>query len=96
MDKKIKEKDMKVSELAVLMRDAFQSNQNYTDKKFNAIDGKFISLTGEMNTNFAEVKKQIDKININAVDVVRTEEFDKLEDRVTDVEEVLKLKLKKA
>ena len=110
MKKEIKEKDMKVGELAVLMRDAFQSSQDYMDKKFNSIDEKFDSidkkfdsidkkfdsLAGQMNKNFSEVKKQIDNINRNNVDVVHQEDFDKLEQRVVDVEEVLHLKIKKA
>ena len=63
------------------------------DQKFAVMDQKFEKITKEMNQNFSEVKQQINTININAVDVVRKEDFDKLENRVVDVEEVLKLKL---
>lgn len=71
------------------MKDAFQSNQEYMDKRFDM-------LTVEMRDGFRKVNTEINKINLNAVDVVRKEEFDKLETRVEDAEEALDLKLKKA
>ncbi len=78
-----KRTDTKIDELAVLMHDAFQSNQDYMDKKFDQIDKKF-----------TEVKGAINNINLNIVDVVRLEDFNKLEERMIDVEEVLHLKVK--
>src|SRR2546425_1062205 len=72
VDKKIDEKiDEKIDGLAIMMKNAFQSNQEYMEKNFDAIEG-----------NFKEVKQQIDNISKNTVDVIHQEEFDKLEDRV--------------
>lgn len=72
-------------EMAVMVKNAFQSNQEYMDKNFAVV-----------NKNIKEVHTEIQKINLNAVDVVRKEDFDKLESRVVDVEEVVNLRLKKA
>lgn len=91
-----KEKDMKVRELADIMLKSFNTAQQHVNERFNTVDKKFEILTGEMNKNFKEVTNQINKISLNAVDVVRQKDFDDLKDRVTDVEEVLDLKLKKA
>ena len=73
-----------INELAVIMRDSFQSNQEYMDKKFDAIDKKFDHVTEKINN-----------ISLNIVDTVRKEDFDKLEDRVDVVEGSLDLKLKR-
>lgn len=59
MEKKIKEKDMKVGELAELMLKSFQTNQEYMDKKFGAIDEKFDAI-GE---DFRHVHYKLDKID---------------------------------
>ena len=89
MENKNNKKDMTVNELSVLMLKSFDLAQKHVNERFE-------NFSGEMNKNFGEVKKQIDTININTTDVIRQEEFDKLENRVVDVEDVLKLKLKKA
>ena len=86
VDKKV---DVKVSELAVLMRDAFQTNQDL-------FVGEIKLLKEDMNGKFKQVVDKIDNLSRNAVDVVRQEEFNKLDKRVTDVEGALNLKLKKA
>jgi hypothetical protein len=99
MEKDKKEKDMTIGELAIMMRDSFQGNQDYMDKKFDAIDRKFEQVDRnfkQINENFKEVYKKIDNISLNAVDTVKKEEFDKLETRVSDIEEVVELKLKEA
>ncbi len=54
MEKKNK-KVTTLNELVGIMLGAFDSNQKYMDKKFNAVDEKFETLTGEMNKNFKEV-----------------------------------------
>ena len=96
MKNNIKEKDMSVHELADLMLKSFDTAQKHINERFERVDKKFETLTTEMSQNFTEVKKQIEKININAVDVVRQEEFNELENRMVDVEEILKLKIKGA
>ncbi len=68
-----------------IMLDAFQSNQEYMDKNFDIV-----------NKNIKEIHKEVQKVNLNIVDVVHKEEFDKLDSRMVDVEEVVKLRLKKA
>ncbi len=98
MKKKIEEKDMTVKELVGIMLGAFETNQKYMDKKFDSIDKKFDSIDKKFNLvgeNFKEVKQKIDNISLNIVDVVRKEEFEKLETRVVDLEEVTQLSTKK-
>ncbi len=80
VDKKM---DEKIDKLALMIGEGF-----------NGVDKKFETLTGEMNNNFKKVNQQINNINLNTVDVVRLEDFNKLEGRVIDVEEVLHLKVK--
>lgn len=92
MEKKEKEKDMTVNELAIIMRDSFQSNQEYIDKKFDAVDKKF-EVVGK---RFDQVVEKINNISRNIVDVVHKEEFDKLETRVVDLEKVADLPVKKS
>ena len=102
----MQEKNKKITtidELAALINSSFQVNQDgmikrfeYIDKRFEHMDKRFDALTEEMRSGFKKVSSQIDKINLNAVDVVRKEEFEKLETRVTDVEEMVNLKLGKA
>lgn len=80
--KKVKNKKAKnLNDLVKVVLDSFQSNQKYMDGRFDKID-----------QNFNTVKKKIDNISLNIVDVVRKEDFDKLEQRVTDVEEAVDLK----
>lgn len=76
-----------INELAIIMRDAFQTNQEYMDKNFQQISENF----KQVDVNFQEIKEKIDNLSKNTVDVVHQEEFDKLETRVTDVEAVLDL-----
>ena len=83
---KNKEKDITVKELVGIMLGAFDSNQKYMDTKFDVIDKRFETITGVMNKNFKEVKEQINNINKNIVDVVRLEDFNKLEVRVEKIE----------
>lgn len=76
-------KDKKVTtinELVGIMLGAFESNQKYMDKNFNVV-----------NNNIKEIHREVQKINLNMVDVVRTEELDKLESRVVKLEKVLDL-----
>jgi len=84
----IREEDMSVRELSVLMLKSFDSAQQYVDKRFE-------SITHEVRSGFKKVETQINTINRNNVNVVRQEDFNKLENRVTDIEEVLELKIKK-
>ncbi len=84
MEKKNKKEVTTLNEVVGIMLDAFQSNQEYMDKNFKQI-----------NENFREVNKKIDNISLDIVDIVRKDDFEKLEDRVTIVEEVLDLKLRK-
>ncbi len=69
-------------DMAVMVHDAFQSTQDLLVEKFEKIDEKFEKI----DENFKEVKKKIDNISLNIVDVVRKEEFDKLESRVVVLE----------
>lgn len=93
VDKKI---DDKIDGLAVIMQDSFQTNQEYMDKRFTEVHEKMDTNFKQIKENFTEVKRQIDNLSRNIVDVVHQEQFDKLETRVVDVEEVLDLKLKRA
>ncbi len=66
---------------------------------FNDVQGTQDLLVGKIDKIGADITimhKEIKKINLNLVDAVRKEDFDKLADRVDVVEEVLELKLKKA
>ena len=54
-----KEKDMTVKELSKLMLGAFQSNQEYMDKKFTDIDKNFNSVSED----FRGVHYKLDKID---------------------------------
>lgn len=90
MTTKKKNNKITLGKLAMMIGKGF----NGMDKRFEKIDRRFESLEKEMKDDFGIVKKQIDQINLNLVDVVRQEEFNKLEQRVTDVEEVLDLKVK--
>ncbi|MEK7664257.1 MAG: hypothetical protein AAB340_02360 [Patescibacteria group bacterium] len=92
---KNKKKVTTIDGLARMINSSFQDNQEYMDKKFEGVDKKFGILTGKMNKNFHEVKKQIDNISKNTVDVIHQEDFNKLESRVEDVEEVLHITGKK-
>lgn len=95
MEKGFKRADKKLNDVVKIMLNSFQSNQDYMDKKFDSIDNKFDSIDKKFRTvdrSFTEVKKKIDNVSLNIVDIVRQEEFGKLEQRVTDVEEVLDLK----
>ena len=82
------ESEKSQQEMAVMVKNAFQGNQEYMDNRFDV-------LTTEMRGGFEIVNKEINKINLNAVDVVRKEDFDKLESRMVDVEEIVNLQLKK-
>src|SRR5579863_949338 len=61
------------------------------DQRFAKMDQKIEALTTEVRNGFKKVHKEISKINLNVVDVVRMEDFNKLEKRVVDAEEVLAL-----
>lgn len=93
MDKKIVGLDEKMDanheSMAVMVKNAVQGTQDLLVKKID-------SLTDETREGFKKVNQEINKINLNLVDVVRQEDFDKLENRVVKVEETLDLKLKKA
>ena len=58
--------------------------------------GEIKVLKEEMNNNFKKVNQQINNINRNVVDVVRLEDFNKLDGRVVDIEELINLKVKKS
>lgn len=75
IDKKI---DEKIDGLAVMVKNGFQGTQDYMDKKFNIVDKKFDQVTEKVNN-----------ISRNIVDVVRKEEFKKLESRVEKLEEAV-------
>lgn len=81
-----KHTNKKNDELVGIMFKTFDSNQKYMDKRFDQVDKKCEVLTNEMNKNFGEVTKKINNISLNIVDVVRKEEFDKLEIRVSSIE----------
>ena len=73
-----------------IMLDAFQSNQEYMDKRFD-------NLAGEVRGGFKQVTEKINNLSRDAADVVRQEDFDKLETRMVVVEEaVVNLRLKKS
>ena len=95
--KKGKNKEVTTLDEAVnIMLDAFQTNQDLFMGKIGSIEGEIGSLRTEMRDGFEKVNTEINKINLNAVDVVRKEEFDKLETRIGGVEKALDLKLKEA
>ena len=86
-------------EMADMVKNAFQSNQEYMDKRFDAVDKKFDAVDKRfdaMDKRFDQVVQEIHKINLNAVDVVHKEDFDKLEDRVVVLEERADLSGKKS
>ncbi len=85
-----------INELAIIMRDSFQSNQEYTDKRFDNLTNEMRSGFKKVDENFKQVTEKINNLSRNAADVIRQEDFDKLTDRVEVVEEVLDLKLKRA
>lgn len=89
VDKKI---DTKIDGLAILMNNAFQTNQEYMDKNFQGIRNNF----SRVDENFKKVTQQINKINLNAVDVVRQDEFEKIEHRVEKLEGITGLMPKRA
>ncbi|OGZ65419.1 MAG: hypothetical protein A3C50_03710 [Candidatus Staskawiczbacteria bacterium RIFCSPHIGHO2_02_FULL_43_16] len=75
--------------MAGMVKTALQGTQDLIIKRFDEkIDG--------LDKNIKEIHKEVQKINLNAVDVVRKEEFDNLESRVADVEEIVDLRLKKS
>ena len=66
---------------------------------FNGVDEKFVQVNkrfDDVDKKFEQVTQKINNINLNIVDVVRTEDFNKLESRIANIEEALDLKLKKA
>ncbi len=99
-------KDKKVTtldEVVVIMRDAFQSNQDLImgeigslKSEFGSLKSEVGSLRKEMRSGFEQVTQKISNLSRNAVDVVRQEDFDKLESRVVDLEEITQLSVKKS
>lgn len=81
--------DDKIDNLAILVKNAFQGNQEYMDKRFD-------NLTGEMRGGFKQVTEKINNLSKNTVDVIHQEAFDKLESRVIDLEEIAQLPVKKS
>src|SRR3989344_6846175 len=69
--------------MAIMVGNAFQATQDLFVEKFNQIDKRFDGV----NKNIKELHQQVQKNNLNLVDVVRKEEFDKLESRVVTLEE---------
>jgi len=84
MKKKKSKKTTNLDGVVKIMLDAFQSNQEYMDKRFD-------NLTGEMRSGFSQVTEKINNLSRNTVDVIHQEEFDKLENRVVGLEEIGKL-----
>ncbi|OGZ70394.1 MAG: hypothetical protein A3F47_00780 [Candidatus Staskawiczbacteria bacterium RIFCSPHIGHO2_12_FULL_38_11] len=84
-----------VDELAVMINNGFQNTQDHFNKKFDALTGEMRNGFKKVNENFKEVNEKINNISKNIIDVVHKEEFDRLESRVTDVEEVAELASKK-
>src|SRR3989344_1614714 len=76
----------KNDELVGIMFKAFDSNQKYMDKRFDIVTEEMREGFKKTSENFKEVSKKIDNISSNIVDVVRKEEFDKLEIRVNSIE----------
>ena len=86
-----KEKITTIPELAVLINNSFQDNQEYMDKRFGDMDKRF----GDMDKRFDEVKKEL-KGEIKKVDTKLTNFIDdynseKLPMRVEYIENVLNL-----
>ena len=79
IDRKLKDSQ---ESMAIIVNNSTQATQDLLlekmNQRFDAVDEKF-----------REVTKQINKINLNAVDVVRQEEFEKLGGRVVKLEEKL-------
>ena len=63
---------------------------------FQATQDLIIGKLEQMDKNIKEIHREVQKVNLNNVDVVLKEEFEKLENRVGDVEEIVDLKLKEA
>jgi tetrahydromethanopterin S-methyltransferase subunit G len=87
MDQK-KEKSKNLTEM---IRDSFQSNQNYMDKKFGEMYGYMDGKFAQVDKKFEQVTEKINNISLNIVDIVRLDDFEKLKDRVEVVEESLNL-----
>mgnify|MGYP001591765700 CR=1 FL=1 len=85
-----KRNQKEMAEMTVMVKNAFQGNQDYMDLKFNAIDEKFEKIDrrfDQVDENFKQVTQKINNISLNAVDVVRVEDLEKLDNRVIVLEE---------
>ena len=74
-------------EMAVMVKNAFQGNQEYMDKRFESITGEMRSGFKKADENFKQVTEKINNLSRNTVDVIHQEDFNKLESRVVSLEE---------
>jgi BMFP domain-containing protein YqiC len=74
--------------LARMLNNGFQATQDLFIKKFDQMEKKIDQKFDQVNENFKQVNEKIDNISLNIVDIVRKEEFDKLENRINSLETI--------
>lgn len=94
------ESQQNLNKLTRLVKSESKKNQEEMGKMvvnaFQEAQNLFVNRFEQMDKKIDGIHKEVQKVNLNIVDVVRKEEFDKLENRVVGVEETVNLQLKKA
>jgi len=74
-----------------LLKSELLSEIKKLDNKIDGVDGKLVKLEKKMDLGFKKVNERIDKVGMHVAnledDAPTVEEFDKLEKRVTKVEQ---------
>ena len=86
-----KEKITTISELAVMIHESFQSNQDYMDKRFDDMQAYMDNRFDGVKKDISEVKKDLKGVEKKLDGFIERYDEDKLPMRVEHIENVLNL-----